>query len=107
MHSSARNAVRQRTWSVLPCTTILIRLSLLGMPAVLFISAVFQYHFAHMRSRVQEGDTPLQCAARNGHTEAVKALLAAGANKEAMNRVCSRHSPPVLVEGFRCEVAVG
>ena len=32
----------------------------------------------------QDGWTPLHCAADNGHTEAVKMLVDAGANKEAV-----------------------
>ena len=36
---------------------------------------------------LQDGDTALICASRNGHAEVVKALLAANANVEAKNNV--------------------
>ena len=35
----------------------------------------------------QSGATPLHIAAEKGHTEVVKALLAAGANKDAADKV--------------------
>jgi hypothetical protein len=35
----------------------------------------------------QEGSTALLCASDGGHTEAVKVLLEAGANKEAVDKV--------------------
>ena len=38
----------------------------------------------------QDGDTALIRAAWNGHEGCVKALLAAGANKDAKNNVSSR-----------------
>eukprot|EP00198_Chlamydomonas_reinhardtii_P011844 XP_001701181.1 predicted protein [Chlamydomonas reinhardtii] len=38
---------------------------------------------ADMEHENREGDTPLHCAARNGHTEVVEAMLAGRANKEA------------------------
>ena len=42
---------------------------------------------ACLPSRVQDGQTPLFAASRNGHTVVVRALLAAGACKEATDRV--------------------
>lgn len=36
---------------------------------------------------MQDGDTPLLLAAQTGHTEVAAALLAAGANKDAANKV--------------------
>ena len=38
----------------------------------------------------QAGGTALICAADSGHKSIVKALLAAGANKDAQNKVSSR-----------------
>ncbi len=40
----------------------------------------------------QDGRTPLFTAACNGHTEAVKALLASGADKDKSNKVCPLQS---------------
>ena len=40
----------------------------------------------------QDGDTPLICAADNGHSEAVQLLLGAGAVIEAKNNVSKRIS---------------
>ena len=55
---------------------------------------------------VQSGTAPLYVAAENGHLEVVKALLAAGANKEAAFKVsgtptvCTRMCPMSLF--MRC-----
>ena len=40
--------------------------------------------------RTQDGDTALMWAAANGHTDCVRALVGAGANKDATNKV--RHA---------------
>jgi len=36
---------------------------------------------------LQNGETPLHCAARNGKSEPIQVLAAAGANLEAANKV--------------------
>lgn len=43
---------------------------------------------------VQEGGTPLHYAAGYGRSEVTEALLAAGADKEAKEDVCSRSRRP-------------
>ncbi len=37
---------------------------------------------------IQDGDTALICAASNGHTECMRLLVEAGADKDAKSTVC-------------------
>ena len=51
-------------------------------------------HFIH-HSFLQDGVTPLMCAAVNGHNEAVKILVQHGAGVD-MQDVVSRHAQIIL-----------
>ncbi len=43
--------------------------------------------FRHVFTHTQDGDTALMWAAANGHTDCVRALVGAGVNKDATNKV--------------------